>query len=53
MITKEKFEAFTKMQATGKFNMANIGISSAICGLSKEDYIDILHNYSKYKEIYK
>jgi len=51
MINKEKFDAYVKVQMSGKTNMWDV---NTVCRLSRfkltrDDCLDIMKNYSKYK----
>ncbi len=52
MITKEKFEAYVKVQESGATNMMDVLAVCMLAGetLTREDCIDIMQNYSIYKE---
>jgi hypothetical protein len=49
-ITKEKFEDYVDVQQSGVTNMFNINNVVGLSGLSRVDCLDIMKNYSKYKE---
>ena len=51
-MTKEKFQAYVKVQRSGRTNMFDI---KAVCALSvgklsQEDCFDIMENYDKYEK---
>lgn len=49
MITKEKFLAYYKVQMSGRYNMImEAKYAMADAGLTKDEYFDIINNYSKY-----
>jgi len=55
MITKEKFEAYEKVRMSGKTNMF---YTQMVCKLAKyiidsDDCLDIMRNYTKYKEMFR
>lgn len=52
MVTKEQFAAYRKVQNEGKYNMFDQRAIQAT-GLSKEVYMDIIQNFSKYLEKYE
>ena len=52
MITKEKFEAYEDVRASGVTNMWAVNTVMAISGLSKEECLDIMKNYGEYAEKY-
>lgn len=47
-ITKAKFIAFESLRVKGPINMLDIGQGTKLTGLTKNEYIDIIRNYSKY-----
>ena len=49
-ITEEKFKAYRELQNSGKINMLDYINGCKLTGLSKEEYIDIIHNYRAYRE---
>jgi len=51
-ITKEKFNAYVRVQKSGLINMFNIRkvIELSEEELTEEDCIDIMENYNKYKK---
>lgn len=49
MITKEKFLAYIRVQNSGVINMFDIKIGTHLSGLTKDEYMDIINNYSKYR----
>ena len=51
MITKEKFERFVKVQASGACNMLNKEVQQ-LADLTKEEHIEIINHYSVYEELY-
>jgi len=53
MITKEKFQAFVRLQRSGVINMTDIVRGANLCHLSEDDYEDIMWNYNKYKQEFK
>ena len=49
MITKEKFLAYYRVQMSGTYNMImEAKYAMADAGLTKDEYFDIINNYSKY-----
>lgn len=48
-ITKQQFDAYVKVQMSGRTNMFDTRVVSAYSGLSREQIIDIMKNYSEYK----
>ena len=53
MITKEKFLKYYKVQMGGAYNMImDADKVRQETGLTKEEYIDIIKNYSIYKTKY-
>ena len=49
-ITKEKFLSYIGVQESGVTNMFDTRVVSEMSGLDKEEILDIMHNYSKYKK---
>lgn len=49
-ITEEKFKAYRDLQNSGEINMLDYIKGSKLTGLTKEEYINIIHNYKAYKE---
>ena len=54
-MTKEKFEAYESIRKSGKTNMFDVKrvIELSDNELTKEDCLDIMKNYSKYKKEYE
>lgn len=50
MITKEKFKRYESVRRSGLTNMFDVPVVSSLSGLSKEEIIDIMQNYSHYEE---
>ena len=50
IITKEKFEDYVQVQESGVTNMFAVNLVSELSGLEKEEILDIMKNYSKYKK---
>lgn len=49
MVTKEKFEAYRKIQLEGNYNMVmDAEIVRKKMGIPITEYVDILKNYGKY-----
>ena len=49
MVTKEKFEAYRKIQLRGNYNMVmDAEIVRKKMGIPITEYVDILKNYGKY-----
>lgn len=53
MITKEKFQKYVEVQKSGVTNMFAVKTVMTLSGLTKEECLDIMKNYSKYKEMHK
>ncbi|MFZ2978345.1 MAG: hypothetical protein WA057_01590 [Candidatus Magasanikiibacteriota bacterium] len=53
-ITKDKFITYENIRLSGRTNMFSIGtvITLSKGKLNKEDCLDIMKNYSKYKDLY-
>lgn len=49
-ITEEKFKAYRDLQNSGEINMLDYIKGSKLTGLTKEEYINIIHNYKAYRE---
>lgn len=52
IITKEKFLAYLSVQKSGITNMWAVDTVVRLSGLSKDECLDIMENYSKYKKQY-
>ena len=50
MITEKKFEAYVAVQMSGVTNMFNVPMVMSLSGLTKEECLDIMKNYGKYRE---
>ena len=48
MITKEKFLSYVRVQNSGVINMLDVKKGTHLSGLTEDEYMDIIHNYSKY-----
>lgn len=49
-ITKQDFQAYLKVQRSGKTNMFDIRRVQALSGLPKQKVLDIMVNYHTYQE---
>ena len=49
-ITKEDFQAYLKVQSSGKTNMFDLRNVVKLSGLSREKVLEIMTNYRKYKK---
>ena len=49
-ITKEDFQAYLKVQNSGKINMFDLRNVVKLSGLSREKILEIMTNYRKYKK---
>ncbi len=49
-VTKEDFLAYREVQFSGVTNMFDVEVVSKLSGLSRDQIIDIMKNYSVYKE---
>lgn len=49
-ITKEKFQAYLEVQMSGVTNMFDVRVVQSYSGLEKSEILDIMKNYSQYKE---
>ena len=49
-ITKEDFERYEEVRGSGVTNMFAINTVCDLSGLEKEEVMDIMKNYSEYKE---
>lgn len=52
MITKGKFAAFVKIQASGETNMWNANYVCPEAGLTLDEYHEIMTHYKVYEEMY-
>ena len=50
--TKEQFQAYTRVQKSGNYNMFSPDAILST-GLDKETYFDIIENYDEYTEKYE
>jgi len=50
MITKQDFQAYTKVQHSGATNMFDATKVQELSGLSKEKVLDIMEHYHEYQE---
>lgn len=51
-MNKEKFESYVEIQKSGVTNMWFIDVVSELSGLDRDEVLDIIKNYGKYKEKY-
>ena len=51
-ISKEKFNDYRKVQYSGVINMFDINNGCKLSGLTRDEYIEIMKNYSKLREKY-
>ena len=51
-ITKEQFDAYVRVQMSGKTNMFNVYAVQALSGLSKPEIFTIMDNYEELKNKY-
>lgn len=51
-ITKEQFEAYVEVQMSGVTNMWNVALVSQLSGLTEEQCLYIMKNYSTLKTKY-
>lgn len=49
-ITEEKFKAYRELQNSGEINMLDYIKGCKLTGLTKEEYVNIIHNYKAYRE---
>ncbi len=49
-ITKVDFQAYLKVQSSGKTNMFDLRNVVKLSGLSREKILEIMTNYRKYKK---
>lgn len=52
MITQEKFQSYEDVRLSGETNMFAVKVVMSLSGLTKEECLDIMKNYDKYKEMY-
>lgn len=55
MVTLEKFEAYLRVQESGRFNMLSEEAykeANSICEMSREDYNLIIERYEDYCQMY-
>ncbi len=51
-ITQEQFDAYVEVQESGITNMFNVAVVSDYSGLSRQDIMTIMSNYSVLQEKY-
>ena len=51
-ITQEQFDAYVEVQESGVTNMFNVQVVSDYSGLSRQDIMTIMSNYSVLQEKY-
>ncbi len=51
-ITQEQFDAYVEVQESGITNMFNVQVVSDYSGLSRQDIMTIMSNYSALQEKY-
>ena len=51
-ITQEQFDAYVEVQESGITNMFNVSVVSDYSGLSRQDIMTIMSNYSVLQEKY-
>jgi len=49
-VSKEDFQAYLKVQNSGKTNMFDLRTVVKLSGLSREKILEIMTNYRKYKK---
>ena len=49
-ITEEKFKAYRELQNSGEINMLDYINGCKLTDLTKEEYVNIIHNYKAYRE---
>ena len=53
MNDEEKYVEYEKVRRSGVTNMFDINTVSILSGLSKEDIIYVMNNYTKLNDLYK
>ena len=48
-ISRKQFEAYEEVRESGETNMFDVRTVQMLSGLSKEEILDIMHNYSYLK----
>jgi len=51
-ITQEQFDAYVEVQESGVTNMFNVAVVSDYSGLSRQDIMTIMSNYSELQKKY-
>jgi len=51
-ITQEQFDAYVEVQESGITNMFNVSVVSDYSGLSRQDIMTIMSNYSELQKKY-
>lgn len=49
-ITEEKFKAYRELQNSGEINMLDYINGCKLTSLTKDEYVNIIHNYKTYRE---
>jgi len=49
-ITKQEFDAYEEVRLSGATNMFAVNYVCQLSGLEREEVIDIMKNYAKYKK---
>jgi len=52
MITKEDFLKYEKVRESGVTNMFAVNIVKSLTGLTKDQILNIMENYTKYEEMW-
>jgi hypothetical protein len=53
IINKEKFRMFENVRKSGITNMFDLKVVKELTGLSKDEIVNIMKNYSKYKKKFR
>ena len=51
-ITKEKFDAYKKVQMSGVTNMWDVALVEELSGLEREEILNVMKNYGEYEKLY-
>jgi hypothetical protein len=53
MENNQKYKAYERVRVSGVTNMFDVRTVGLLSGLSREDILDVMHNYSEYRTLYE
>lgn len=53
MENNKKYKAYERVRVSGVTNMFDVRTVGMLSGLSREDILDVMHNYSEYRTLYE